>query len=191
MNTCIYQILFLIILMLDDVNYLIAALLVSSYISYSSVIFILILYQTQVMSSQALLHHPLHPLYGPQYISLPNRKKVVMKQMREPKPPSSMFWCFLMLCCVFCSVFEALGTFLALSSLVSIASSCPLPFPESRLYLPWDLQHIYVYEIIPTGQLLKDVFSHFLCCPGGVCTIVCVSPSGRGSQRAAPCCMHS
>lgn len=57
----------------------------------------------------------------------------------------------LMLCCVFCSVFEGLGTFLALSSLVSIASSCPLPIPESRLYLPRDLKHFYFYEIIPTG----------------------------------------
>lgn len=63
--------------------------------------------------------------------------------------PHALVFFSVVLCFLFC--FEALGTFLALSSLVSIASSCPFSFPESRLYLPWDLQHIYVYEIIPIG----------------------------------------
>lgn len=97
-----------------------------------------------------LLSHstlPFNPSWA--HSSLPNRgeKNKTGETRKTKSPPSPMFWCILMLCCVFCSVFEALGTFLALSSLVSIASSCPLPFSESRPYLPWDLQ----YEIIPTG----------------------------------------
>lgn len=127
-------------------------LLVLSCLLYKSTVFINIIFhynEAKFIFFFSLLSHSTLPNPSRAHSSLPNRgeKNKTGETRKTKSPPSPMFWCILMLCCVFCSVFEALGTFLALSSLVSIASSCPLPFSESRPYLPWDLQ----YEIIPTG----------------------------------------
>lgn len=126
-------------------------LLVLSCLLYRSTVFINIIfhYNEAKLIFFFLFSHStlLNPSQAHSFLPSRGEKNKIGEMRKTKSPPSPMFWCILMLCCVFCSVFEALGTFLALGSLVSIASSCPLPFSESRPYLPWDLQ----YEIIQTG----------------------------------------